>query len=123
MPYLLIFIATLLNTGAQLFLKLGATRLEKATFSFNQIIPLICQLSTNAPIILGLASYVISVFVWIWVLSRMDVSLDYPLMSMGYVITAVFAALFFYEPLTWTRCIGIATIMLGVYFMTISSRS
>jgi multidrug transporter EmrE-like cation transporter len=56
----------------------------------------------------------LSVVIWIMALSRLDVSLAYPMLSIGYVVNAVAAWQLFGEPLTFQRLIGIGTIIVGV---------
>jgi multidrug transporter EmrE-like cation transporter len=52
--------------------------------------------------------------VWIMALSRVEVSLAYPMLSIGYVVNAVAAWYLFGEALTAQRMIGIGTIIVGV---------
>ena len=50
-------------------------------------------------------------------LSRLEVSLAYPMLSLGYVVNAVAAWWLFGEALGPLRCSGIALILLGVFFV------
>ncbi len=49
------------------------------------------RVAIKRPILAGLACYVVSVVVWILALSRVDVSVAYPMLSIGYVVNAVAA--------------------------------
>ena len=69
-------------------------------------------------IIFGFICYVASVSVWLLVLSRIDVGLAYPSMSLGYVATAIAAYFLFNEPLSAMRVAGIFVIMLGVFVIS-----
>jgi multidrug transporter EmrE-like cation transporter len=62
----------------------------------------------------GLSCYVISVVVWIVALSRVEVSVAYPMLSVGYVVNALLAMWLFGETVTAQRWIGIAVILVGV---------
>jgi len=55
--------------------------------------------------------------VWILALSRVDVSLAYPMLSLGYVVNALAAWYFFGEIISLQRAAGIGIILLGVYIM------
>jgi multidrug transporter EmrE-like cation transporter len=57
------------------------------------------------------------VVVWIMALSRVEVSLAYPMLSIGYVVNAVAAWYLFGEALTAQRMIGIGTIIVGVFLV------
>ena len=61
--------------------------------------------------------YVISVGVWMMALSRVEVSYAYPLLSVGYIVTAFAGHLFFEEELGAVRWVGILVICLGVYLI------
>jgi multidrug transporter EmrE-like cation transporter len=78
-----------LNAGAQLLLKAGTNAVGHFEFTRANIIPVAWRLATQPPIIGGLACYVISVAVWVVGLSRVDVSIAYPMLSLGYVVNAL----------------------------------
>ena len=65
----------------------------------------------------GLTCYVISVVVWILALSRVEVSIAYPMLSIGYVVNAAAAWWLFGEAVSLTRLVGIGVIIVGVYIV------
>lgn len=99
-----LFAGVLLNAGAQLLLKAG-TNAE----------PLGLRLAIEPHILAGLACYVVSVVVWVVGLSRVPVSIAYPMLSIGYVINAVAAYYLLGEAVTPMRFVGIGIIILGVF--------
>lgn len=113
----LILLSVLLNTAAQLLLKGGMNRIGEVTFSWTNLFPITLQIASNPLIILGMAFYVLSVFVWLAVLSKVEVSVAYPIVSLGYITTAIAAYYLFGEQLTLLRILGIGVIMLGVYLV------
>jgi multidrug transporter EmrE-like cation transporter len=56
--------------------------------------------------------------VWILALSRVPVSIAYPMLSIGYVVNAFAAWYLFGEMLNSGRWIGIGFIIVGVYLLT-----
>ena len=84
-------------------------------FSRDNIIPVGWKLATEPHIMGGLGCYVISVVVWIMALSRVEVSIAYPLLSIGYVVNAIAAYYLFGEAVTPMRLTGIAIIIVGVW--------
>jgi len=62
-------------------------------------VPIGWKLATEPHIIGGLACYVISVVVWIMALSRVPVSVAYPMLSIGYIVNAFAAWMLFGESL------------------------
>jgi multidrug transporter EmrE-like cation transporter len=113
-----ILLGVALNAGAQLLLKAGVRAVGHFEFTTANIVPVGFRIATQWPIIGGLACYVISVAVWIVGLSRVDVSIAYPMLSLGYVVNAFLAWYLFGEVLTMQRLIGIAVILVGVVILT-----
>ncbi len=121
----LILCGVFLNAVAQLLLKAGVNNVTSAigsfAFSAENILPVGMRLATQWPIIGGLACYVLSVVVWILGLSRIDVSVAYPMLSLGYVLNAFGAWWLFGEALTPQRLAGIGIIIVGVYVLARSA--
>ena len=115
---LLVLVTAFLNTAAQLMLKAAMNRVGEFSFSLANIFPIGWQLATNPFLIGGLAIYVVSVVVWLLVLSRVQVSAAYPLMSVGFIINAIAAYYLLNEPLSLLRIAGIIVIIIGVYLVT-----
>jgi multidrug transporter EmrE-like cation transporter len=108
--FALILAGVLLNATAQLLLKAGAGTLLIAT-----------RMLSSMPIIAGLACYVLSVVVWILALARVEVSVAYPMLSIGYVVNAVAAWWLFGENLSGARLAGIGVILVGVWLVARTS--
>lgn len=113
----LILFGVLLNAGAQLLLKAGMIQIGHFEFTLTNALPIGIKVMANPPIITGLFMYVISVGVWLLVLSRVQVSLAYPMLSIGYIVNALAAYYLFGEPLTSLRLLGIFIIIGGVYLV------
>jgi multidrug transporter EmrE-like cation transporter len=109
-----IIIGVLLNACAQLLLKAGVNAVGHFEFSVRNIVPVGFKIATQWPIIGGLTCYVFSVVVWILGLSRVDVSVAYPMLSLGYVVNAFAAWYLFGEILSVQRLVGIGIILIGV---------
>lgn len=114
LEFLLILVGVLLNAGAQLLLKSGTRVIGPFEFSWANLVPVGWQLATQPHILGGLVCYVVSVVVWILALSRVEVSLAYPMLSIGYLVNAVLAWWLFGEAVTVERLAGIAVIIVGV---------
>jgi multidrug transporter EmrE-like cation transporter len=118
MMYLLILLGVLLNASAQLLLKAGMTQIGNFEFKLANAIPIGLQIMVNPPIIMGLFTYVFSVGVWLLVLSRVQVSFAYPMLSIGYIVNAIAAYYLFGESLSIMRITGIFVIIVGVYLIS-----
>lgn len=111
----LLMTGVLLNAGAQLLLKAGTNSVGVFEFSRENLLPVGWKIATEPHILGGLACYIVSVVVWIMALSRVEVSIAYPLLSVGYVVNAIAAWYLFGEAVTVTRLLGIGIIIIGVY--------
>lgn len=112
--FYLILAGVLLTTGAQLLLKAGAQMLSGFDIALRNPLRLARLLASNGFIVAGVVCYGVSMMLWILALSRVDVSVAYPMLALGYPLTAVAAAFLFAEPLTLRKGLGIAVIILGV---------
>jgi multidrug transporter EmrE-like cation transporter len=113
--WLLLLGGVALNAAAQLLLK-AATRTSGELVADGGAISwaAAAQLLHAAPLWLGLSCYGVSVFLWLGALSRVPVSVAYPMLSIGYIVNAFAAAYLFGEPLSAVKLLGIALIVAGV---------
>ena len=96
----------ILNAAAQLLLQAGTNAM-----------PLGLGLALEPHILGGLACYAVSVVVWIVALSRVPVSIAYPMLSIGYVVNAIAAWQLLGETLSPLRLAGIGVIIAGVFMV------
>ena len=111
----LILFSVALNASAQLFLRKGMPNVSLVT---NQGVLELAQgairVVLNPWVFSGLSCYAISIVLWMYVLSQVQVSFAYPFLSVGYVIVVGAAYLFFREPVSVMKLAGIALICAGV---------
>jgi len=115
--FALLMTGVLLNAAAQLLLKAGTNVVGQFALTAQNILPVGTKLALEPHIAGGLACYVVSVAVWIVGLSRVEVSIAYPMLSVGYVVNAVAAWYLFGESFTAQKLIGIAFIICGVFLV------
>jgi multidrug transporter EmrE-like cation transporter len=108
----------LLNATAQLLLKAGTNVLGVITFTRDNWSGLAWRMATEAHFIAGVACYAASLVVWIVGLSRVPVSIAYPLLSVGYIVNAIAAHYLLGEAVTLSRWLGIGFIVAGVWLIT-----
>jgi multidrug transporter EmrE-like cation transporter len=115
--FALILTGVLLNAAAQLMLKAGTNAVGHFEFIAGNIVPVGLKLALQPFILGGVACYVVSLVVWIMGLSRVEVSIAYPMLSIGYIINAVAAWYLFGESVTALRMTGIGFIIVGVFLV------
>lgn len=108
----------ILNACAQLLLKAGTNALGGAIhLTMSNWFETFIKVVTQLPILGGLACYAISLVVWIIGLSRTDVTIAYPMLSLGYVVSAVGAWMFLGEVISPQRLVAIGVIVVGVVLL------
>jgi multidrug transporter EmrE-like cation transporter len=113
--FILILTSVFFNAFAQIALKMGASQAGKISFDStysNFIYSLI-----SLPILAGLIFYAISIIVWVIALSRVEVSLAYPMLSIGYILVSFLAWFMFGESITFLKIFGMIFIVLGVILL------
>ena len=114
----LVLPSILFLVAAQMCLKAAAVRLRDVRTRSAHKLALLRKCVLNPFIITAFFLYGIGFILWLIVLSRLNVSIAYPMMSLGYVINAIAAYFLFKEPLSKKSFVGIIIIMLGIYLIT-----
>ena len=88
----------LLSSAAQIAMKrgMGAPADSDLSSTYGHAL-------TSPLVWLGLMLYGLSAVLWLWVLSRLPVSLAYPLVSLGFVVTMGVGVVWLGEPFSWVR--------------------
>jgi drug/metabolite transporter (DMT)-like permease len=102
----LILLTVTLSACAQLVLKLGVAKplMEKALR--GSIADALFAALSSPLIWSGLLIYGLSVAMWLWVLSKVDLSVAYPFVGVSFLITMAFGALLLDESVTPLRIVG-----------------
>jgi len=116
--FALILTGVLLNAAAQLLLKAGTNAVGHFEFHINNILPIGMKLAFQPFIMGGMVCYAVSLVVWIMALSRVPVSIAYPMLSIGYAINAFVAWQWFGEALAAQKLFGLGVIVIGVILVT-----
>jgi len=111
----LIFVSVLMSAFAQILLKGGMSsqsvqRALGEDLSFRTFL----SVFTNAGVVSGLFVYFGSALLWLLVLSKVEVSVAYPFVALGFVLTALLGHFVFGEVLTLQRLLGILLVCVGV---------
>lgn len=114
----LIFAGVMLNAAAQILMKAGTNAVGYFEFSSENILPIGWKLASEWHIVAALFCYALSVIIWILALSRVPVSIAFPMLSMAYVVNAVAAWYLLGEAFSLTKVVGIGVIILGVVIIS-----
>jgi undecaprenyl phosphate-alpha-L-ara4N flippase subunit ArnE len=108
---LLMLVASLIGSSGAVLLKLGAQELRKGFWHIF-----------NLKLAAGVAVYLVSWYFFVLGIRHGELSVLYPMVSLGYVWTLLWARLFFHEAFTREKFVGLALILVGVFFVGLGSR-
>ncbi|MEM4244896.1 MAG: EamA family transporter [Candidatus Nanoarchaeia archaeon] len=114
------FFSLLLSVLGQLLLKRGMNVIGKVSLLNRKVLSTVFRMLTNTYIIVGGIVFVASLALWLVVLSKLDVSYAYPIVSINYVAIALASKLFFKETVSKLRWVSIFIICFGVVLVSLS---
>lgn len=112
--FFLILTGVLLNALAQFALKASVTGQGAIGLTPAALAPAALRIAAEPWAWLGLGCYAVSVAVWVLALSRVEVSIAYPMLSIGYIVNALAAWAWLGEGMSLGKVAGIAIISIGV---------
>jgi drug/metabolite transporter (DMT)-like permease len=98
---------------AQLALKLGMSSPAVAAAMPEGGKALILAIATSPFVWTGLTIYGLSVLAWLWVLSKVDLSLAYPFVGVSFIVVMLFGIFLLQETVTPLRMVGTVLIAFG----------
>ncbi|GBR73661.1 transporter EamA family [Candidatus Termititenax aidoneus] len=116
---LLVLVPVLIGVVGQLFLKKGMGIVGQFNFTdWQQIVPQFVRAFANPWVFAGFAFYFLSSLFWMIVLSRVELSVAYPMLSLGYAFVLLASFFLFQETVSPVRWLGVLVIMLGVVLIS-----
>jgi len=116
--YLILLIPIFTAATAQLFFKKGMTMIGSLEFSLSNIFSLIPRILQNVWLVSGMFLFGISFLVYLFVLSKYQLNVAYPIIvSAGIIIISVASWFLFKETLSWLQIIGIISIIFGIFLL------
>jgi multidrug transporter EmrE-like cation transporter len=109
---LLVLLASFVGSFGAVFLKSGAGKL---TFSWRALI-------YNWHLAAGVVAFVLSSFLFVAGVRNGELTILYPMVSLGYVWTLLWSRLFFHEPFTRNKFFGLGLILTGIVFLGLGNR-
>jgi multidrug transporter EmrE-like cation transporter len=114
---ILAFACVLLSALAQLSMKWGMSGLDSSQGMGNTYM----QALRSGWVWSGLMLYGGSAVMWLLVLTKLDVSVAYPLVSLGFVITIVAGVMLMSEPISAIRIAASGLIVAGVTLLALDA--
>jgi len=107
---LVLLLAICITVAGEMMLKEGLNRVGGFAFQWDKIV----RTFTNWLVLVGFLLIFSASILWLVVISKIDLSVAYPMLGFSYVITVIASWLILHEPLTWQKVVGSIVISLGV---------
>lgn len=123
--FALIIFSVVLGVAGQISLKHGVgmasgggTSEIMQTLSVSTVFALLKSAISNQFVVLGFLCYAVSAASWLVILSRVELSFAYPLISIGYIMVMILSKYLFNEAVTGYRIAGTLLVCGGVFLIT-----
>jgi len=110
--YIVLGLAIIFNAMANILMKMGMLRVD----SNSDIFSMASQSIAEPVIPLGIISFILALICYLYVLSKLNLSIAYPMMtSLGFLIVILASWAFLKESITTIQVVGFVFIILGVW--------
>ncbi len=108
----LVLVGSFIGSFGAVFLKAGAGKLHRD----------LRTLFFNWRLAAGVALFLLSSFFFVLGVRKGELTILYPMVSLGYVWTLFWSRLFFKEPFTRYKLLGLALILFGIVVLNLGNR-
>ena len=108
----LVLIGSVIGSVGAIFLKSGALVLR----------PTLASVVFNWRLALGIITYMLSSVLFVKGMSKGELSVLFPMVSLGYICTLGWSRLFFHEVITRAKVMGIGLILAGIVCLSLANR-
>ncbi len=114
MGYLYIFGTILFTVYGQIIIKWQVSNAGAFPVDAVGKMWFLLRLTLNPLVISSLCCAFLAFLCWMAAMTKFDLSYAYPFMSLSFVLVLIFSALFFHEPVTMAKILGVMLIMAGI---------
>ena len=117
--FFLIITCVTLSALSQMVMKMGMSSPQiQAALANGFKLGTAWDVATNLYVFLGLSMYVMGAGLWLLVLSKVDVSMAYPFVGIGFIMTMLLGWFFLQESVGLVRLSGTLLIAVGVVLIS-----
>ncbi len=116
---IILFSNILLGSVGQIMLRKGMKE-KIIDFKSEGIVRNLIKIYINPFVLIGSFVYMVSTLVWIGLVSKVELSYAYPMVSLNFVMIALLSKAAFNEKVSRVRWISIIMIVIGVSLLSVS---
>jgi drug/metabolite transporter (DMT)-like permease len=115
LPFILA--SVVLTVAAQILVKQGLNRMDSPVFNSGLLLGYL-RIYSSPLVLLGSGLYMISILLWMYSLSKTQLSFAYPFVSLSYVLIIIASRFILGESVPAVRWIGILVILIGIVLVS-----
>ena len=115
----LIFLTDICDTISQLLLKSSINALDLHIDTVRKVVRLVTRLIKTPRVLIGFIFSVVSLLIWIFVLTKSDLNFAFSIDSMRYILIALASVLILKEKINTARWLGIFAVVCGIVMVAI----
>lgn len=114
----IILFSITVSSTAHVLLKKGMLQERYAGSDVTSMWDNMFSIATSPWILVGMVLHVAALVIWLWALSRVDITFAYPFLAVGYVLVSLMAWLWLGEHISSTRFLGMVVIVIGIVILS-----
>lgn len=118
MGWLYVFLTIALTAFGQIVLKWHLAKVGQMPTELGPMVVFLVRQLFEVPVILSFGSAFIAALAWMAALTKFQLNLIYPFMSLCFPLTMILSAYFLGEDFGWSKLIGISVILIGLFILT-----
>ena len=116
-PLYALFISIGLAIVGQILMKSAMLKIGEINLRWDNILPMLWKIFSHSSVLLGLLFFGLSAFLWLVALSKIKLSVAYPMVAITYVAIPVLSYFIFKESLNPAKIAALAIIIFGVILL------
>jgi drug/metabolite transporter (DMT)-like permease len=116
--FLAVFLNDAIDAFAQVLMKKGIVGEAIVSWNLHDLLSFVTQNAVSPLVIAGIVLYALNFFLWIIILTKIDLSLAVPLGSTTYALIPFSAVVFLHEKISMMGIAGILCVILGILILS-----
>lgn len=116
--FLAVFLNDVIDAFAQVLMKKGIVGEAVVSWNLHELTSFLMQNAISPLVIAGIILYALNFFLWIVILTKIDLSLAVPLGSTTYALIPFAGVVFLHEKISMMGIVGIVCVILGILILS-----
>jgi multidrug transporter EmrE-like cation transporter len=118
MGWIYVVVTISFTTVGQLLLKWKLAQAGPVPSEPGPMLVFLVRQLFSVPVILGFAAAFVAAISWMAALTKFQLNLIYPFMSLCFPLTMILSVYFLGEALSWPKIVGMVVILIGLFILS-----